>query len=219
MKYLLLALLFGTSAYAVPVLNENIAAEGALLTIWPDHKDPNHFYFAPNLMEISQDRNQNLKFHLTEFYDNCRLGRCTKRAMLNTFFIAAYREHHLKIAQEGILKKFPKARFSPIPFLSSKVEFGRTLTPFVKDNDCAPKGGQAADEVPCSMVLNYKGINTLVPYLNEGKIVPFRFLYKIAGVLASGDGTFQDEMIDYSITVNLGGEKLINHQDLNQDMK
>ncbi len=217
MKFLLsLLFLMSTTSYAVPVLNENIAAEGTLITIWPDHKDPNHYYFAPNMMNISKDKNSDPKLHFTEFLSNCNFTRrCSVKGMLNVFFVAGYREDQLRDAQAGILKINPKARFSPIPFLSSKVEFGKVLSTFVDHHDCSPRAGQAADEVPCSLVLNSRGLKTLVPYLREGKIFPFKFFYRISGVLSLGDGSFKDEMLDYATTVNLGGDVLIGHTDLN----
>ena len=52
-SFLLMLFLLTTHALAAPVLNNNVAADGTMVTIWPDHEDPNHYYFAPNLMKIA----------------------------------------------------------------------------------------------------------------------------------------------------------------------
>lgn len=216
MKTLLLTLcLISGVAKAAPVLNNNMAAEGTLVTIWPDHKDPNHFYFAPNSMKLAVDEKGAAKFHLTRYQDNCNVfKRCDKKAMVTALFETAYKEEQLKAAQAGILKIKPQARFSVIPFQGSRVEFGKTMTPFIVEHDCAPRAGQAADEVPCTMNFNAKGVNTLIDFLSEGKVLPFKFFYKISGVIQEAGDKFRDESLEYAITVNLGGEVLINHEDL-----
>lgn len=220
MKFFILLSLLSTQLWAVPVLNKNMAAEGTLVTIWPDHRDPDQFYFAPNFMQISLDLKKNAKFHLTEYYvGRCgrlgsSIGACKRKALLTTLFVAGFEENQLKTAELGIRKLRPQARFSAIPFLGSEVEFGETLGPFIDDHECAPKAGQAADEIPCSITLNNRGIEKLSAYLAQGKILPFKFLYKISGVIDDGSGHFSLTSLDYGLTVNLGGEMLINHPDL-----
>jgi len=215
MKTFILALsLISCHVFALPVFNQNMAAEGTLVTIWPDHIDPNHFYFAPNLMKLSMTERGIVKFNLTKYFSNCRFRLCNVKALLNAFFIAGYKQDELKIAQDGILKRFPKAIFSPIPYISSRVEFGNTLDPFIDQEDCSPIAGQASDEVPCSLTLNGRGIKTLIPRLNEGKVFPFKFYYKISGVLNLANDQYKDYNLDYAIVVNLGSEMLINHEDL-----
>lgn len=207
-------------AQAVPVLNRNMAADGTVVTIWPDHADPNHFYFAPNFMRISNDSNGKPKFNLTQYrMGNCgrigrRLGKCHYKAMLTSLLIADYEAEQLREAQAGIRKIRPQARFSAIPFLASQVEFDSTLEEFIDDHQCSPKAGQAADEIPCTMTLNNQGIYNLMPYLNSGAVLPFKFIYQISGVVEGPDGKLTDQILDYGLTVNFGGDMLIKHPDL-----
>lgn len=220
MKLFIILTLLTINAFAVPVLNKNMAAEGTFVTIWPDHQDPDHFYFAPNFMRIAIDHRNEPKFHFTQYQTGrCgriggSLGRCHSKALLTTLMVSGFNEGQLNIAKDGIKKLRPKARFSAIPFLASKVEFGETLGPFIDDHECAPQAGQAADEIPCSITLNRRGMTKLVPFLNQGKVIPFKFIYKISGLIDNGMGGFEETMLDYGLTVNLGGEILINHPDL-----
>lgn len=221
MKALLILLLIITTAQAAPVLNKNMAADGTFVTIWPDHADPTHFYFAPNFMKIARDKDETLKFHFTQYRSgNCgRIlrNRCQYKAMITSLMIAGYEESQLLQAQAGIKRIVPQARFSPIPFLSSKVEFGDTLDEFIEQHDCSPRAGQAADEIPCSITLNQRGILNLMPFLNAGRILPFKFIYKIAGVIEGANGQFENQELDYGLTVNLGGSELVKHPELDTD--
>ncbi len=220
MKYLWLFFIM-TQAWAVPVLNRNMAAEGTFVTIWPDHKDPDHFYFAPNFMKISVDENKTAKFHFTPYTTgSCgrlggAFGSCKKRALLTTLLTAGYELEQLQLAQAGIRKQRPQARFSAIPFLASEVQFGDSLSIFIENHECAPKAGQAADEIPCTLTFNKRGIAKMVPFLDQGRIIPFKFIYKISGLLENGEGNFEMTTLNYGLTVNLGGEMLVNHPDLN----
>ncbi len=104
MKYLLLFFLM-SNVWAVPVVNKNMAAEGTFVTIWPDHKDPDHFYFAPNFMKVSVDENKVAKFHFTRYTTgSCgrfgsTLGSCKRKGLLTTLFKAGYEMEQLQIAQ------------------------------------------------------------------------------------------------------------------------
>ncbi len=220
MKFLWVLLLL-TQAWAVPVVNKNMAAEGTFVTIWPDHKDPDHFYFAPNFMKIALDVKSTPKFHYTEYWKgNCgrfgsAVGGCKKRALVTTLLAAGYEMEQLGIAEAGIRKLRPQARFSAIPFLASEVQFGETLSAFIEEHECAPRAGQAADEIPCTLTFNKRGIDKMVPFLNSGRVIPFKFIYKISGLLEDGEGKFEMTTLNYGLTVNLGGEMLVNHPDLN----
>lgn len=222
MKLLFLLLILGIQAQAAPVFNQNMAADGTFVTIWPDHKDPNHFYFAPNFMRIALDASETPKFQFTQFETgNCssrwarRMGYCHYKALITSLLVAGYEMEQLNQAQEGIRKIRPQARFSPIPFITSKVEFGDTLNKFIDEHECSPRAGQAADQIPCTITFNSNGIYYLMPFLNAGKILPIKFVYTISGVKELADGSFEDAMLDHGLTVNLGGEVLINHPDLN----
>jgi hypothetical protein len=50
------AVLFSTSAYALPLLSENAAQnQGSALTLYPDSNNPNLFYFFPNSSKFAVD--------------------------------------------------------------------------------------------------------------------------------------------------------------------
>lgn len=205
------------SVTAAPVLNHNMASAGNNITIWPDHKDPDQFYFAPTIMKLAKDSSGKAAFHGFEFEDNCRMIRgCRRKFLMTSYFEAGYRNQEFQEAKSKIQQLRPKARFSPIPFMGSSVDFGTVLTPFIDTHNCSAMGGQSTDVLPCTIVLNEKGIRNLVPNLLGGGLVAFNYRYKILGVVDVGAAQFKEAEKEYSIAVNLGGEDLKNHPDLVQ---
>ena len=55
-----------------------------------------------------------------------------------------------------------------------------------------------------------------MPFLNSGRTLPFKFIYRISGVIEGANGQYLNESLDYGLTVNLGGDVLMNHPELNE---
>lgn len=215
MKYIFLLLASITSAHAIPVLNQNAAGNATSVTIWPDHADPNQFYFAPSSIRISE-QNGSPRFGFVEYRVHCnRFGRnCQSKALVTSILRADFEHQELADAQALIRKSRPQARFSVIPMFEGEVEFIETVAHFVDRHECVPRAASAADDIPCSLVLNRKGIEAMKPYLASGKVIPLQFTYKLMGVSLKPNNTFEEMTIRYGIAVNLGGDELINHPDL-----
>jgi hypothetical protein len=215
MKTILMALLFVQTAYALPILNKNAAGIGSNIIIWPDHADPNHFYFAPSTIALSESRGEKA-FSFIEYKTGCnRFGRkCSSKAMLSSLLKACFLQEDLEAAQNEIRKTKPQARFAVVPMLNGKVEFSQSLIPFIDNHSCSPFTAQASDEIPCSLTLNDKGIRTLKPILLEGKVLPMKFNYEILGVHEIDGKKYLDAKLDLGLAVQIGGELTINHPDL-----
>lgn len=211
---LLLSLLFTGAVRATPVLNQNAAAEGSTVQIWPDHQDSDHFYFAPSRIVLSSDA-AGPKFHLTRFQTGCSVMGigCKRKGMINALLVASFQDEALRKAQDGILRLRPQARFSAIPMLDGEVRFTAVLAPFIVAEDCSPRTGQATDEIPCNLTINNRGLSKLVPFLADGKVLAFQFVYRIQGVNALANG-YVEAQTRYGVAVELGGEALKGHQDL-----
>jgi hypothetical protein len=210
-----LGLFASFAASAVPVLNRNVSTTGSTITIWPDHKDPNQFYYAPTRMRVALKDGRPLITAVDYYEGSCRWGRrCERRMLLTTFFEAAYNESDLNDTQRKILTMNPNANFVPVPFISSQVQFGTTLASFIEEHNCSPVGGQTADLVPCTIVLNQQGVYRLLPALQQGKLLAFNFTYKLMGAVESASGQFKDFETEYSIAVNLGGEAFVGLEEL-----
>lgn len=215
MKTLILTLFFVHSAYALPVFNKNAAGLGSNIIIWPDHLDPNHFYFAPSTIAHSELKGDKA-FSFIEYKTGCnRFGRnCSTKAMLSSILKAQFQQMDLESAQNEIRKTKPLARFAVVPMLNGRVEFSQSLLPFIDNHSCSPYTAQASDEIPCSLTLNFKGIRTLKPMLMEGKVLPMKFQYEILGLQEIEGGKYVDAKIDLGLSVQIGGDITVNHPDL-----
>lgn len=214
MRFLFIVAFYIGFAQAAPVFNANVAGTGEYVTVWPDHKDPNLFYYAPAALSIAVDRRGGAKFNVTSFLTNCnRFNRCTEKAKVTVFFAPILDQKLLEDAQALIRKRKPNAVFSPVPFLASKLDMGGALAAFVELNDCSSLAGLAGDEVACSMILNPRGVRYLLPSLNAGQVHPMKFSYSLSGVSETVQG-YRDVNLDFIITIKFGGEILVNHPDL-----
>ena len=215
MKKLILSMcLAASTAHAVPVLNQNMAADGTNIVIWPDHENPDHFYYAPSIVHLAK-RASEVKFHLMKYRTGCTVVGigCRTKAMINALLVADYHSD-LEKAQQGIRRLRPQARFSTIPMFDGKVKFPPTVKAFIDQHDCSPNSGQPVDEIPCSLTLNKRGIRNLVPFLAEGKVMAFQFTYRIEGVNSYPGTGFRVASTPYGVAVALGGEELRHHIDL-----
>jgi hypothetical protein len=218
MKTLLLAgLIFSSGLYAAPIVNKNIATKGSKVTIWPDHLDSNQFYYAPKSLKLAKDENGKVMFNAFEYkMPGCGLLKQCRLMYMNSFFEVDFAEKDLNDQIAAIMQSQPKAKFSPIAYMESVVIFSNLLKPFIADHNCASRGGQAMDLVPCGLILNKKGIEKIAMMLSEGLPVTFNFNYTISGVVEGENPRYRNEERIYSVGVNMGGEDLIHHPDLDQ---
>ncbi len=215
MKTFLLLLLTLNSAFALPVLNQNAAGIGSKVIIWPDHADPNHFYFAPSSVGHAAELGAG-SFSFIEYTNDCnRFGRnCQKKGLLNAILKAQFDDANLLAAQEQIRKLKPQARFAVVPMFNGRVEFNQSLTTFIAHHSCSPNTAQANDLIPCSLTLNSRGLRTIKPMLLEGDVLPLKFNYQISGVQEIEGKKYVDATIDLGLAVQLGGEVTLQHPDL-----
>lgn len=218
MKTLLMTgLMLSSSLYAAPVVNKNISTKGSLVTIWPDHLDPDQFYFAPKSLKLSQEEDGSVKFNAFKYKTpGCGLLSRCHNAHISSFYRADFADHDLDEQISVIRQTKPKARFSPVSYMISKVNFSKLLAPFIVDHECDGYGGQAMDEVSCSMILNKKGIKEIISRFNNRRPVVFHFDYTISGVVEGENPRYRNEDRTYSVSVNMAGDDLFNHPDLEQ---
>lgn len=220
MKTLFIFLFTISTAFALPVLDENRASGGGLVTIWPDHQDKNRFYFAPNELLMSEDERGRLNFSYKEYQvgrcflwvDRAR-GYCHTKALVSTIFSPVYLKEEVEKSFQELKKKNPKASLLPISFQKSKLIFPSSLNSrLVDEHDCDPITGQMGDEVPCQMTLNFRGIRVLKDLLMEGRVIPLTYEYQIRGVVHSDEG-FKEKVMNFGIATKLGDTRLMNHPD------
>jgi hypothetical protein len=212
MKTLLLLtiLLKSMSAFAIPIVNENVANSG-VMTIYPDHKDPHRFYIAPNIVTIAKSSNGRPWFSYSEY----RKSFFNILGVMQMTLVPAYTREELEQAKSEILKKDPAAEFSGVPFIESTLALTGALPELIIENQCNHKGGLVGQEQACALVLTSKGRYIFYKALEKKMIfTTLQFEYSVQAVVRKADGSFADQIIQHGIAVRIDGDQLSKYPEL-----
>lgn len=206
---ILLACVCTDSAFAIPVVNENVANSG-VMTIYPDHADTNRFYIAPNVVTIAKNSEGIPLFAYDEY-----VRHFSTVGLMQMTLVPAYTREELEIAKAEILKTKPNAQFSGVPFIESSLDLTGELPEIVEMSQCNHIGGLIGQEQGCIIQLTKRGRNLFYSALNQKKIfTTLQFEYSIQAVVRKADGTFVDQTVRHGIAVRIDGDQLSNYPQL-----
>lgn len=206
MKSLLLIglLLIGGPAFAVPIVNENVANFG-VITIYPDHADPNRFYVAPNVVTLSVD-NQGIP--VAGYYEFTSVEGYS-RALLQMTMTAAYTREEFEAAKNAILARNPAAQFSGLPFVGSKLVLNGQIKDLIRQNECNHIAGLIGQEQSCSLLLNLRGRNAFRDAVKQKKVfLHLQFEYTVKAFVKNAAGGLADYDLTHGIAARISGEQL-----------
>lgn len=202
---LFLTLVYSVGSFALPVMNENVASSG-IVTIYPDHADPNRFYIAPNIVTVAKRENNKAAFT----YSESRLNLFQKIAYIQMLLTAAYTTEDLKVAQEIILKNNPNAQFSGLPFIVSSLEMNGELPDLISQNECCHEAGLIGQQQACSLTLTPRGRTLFLKALSRNALfLTLSFKYSVWGAARRADGGFADQMITHAVAVKIDAGELV----------
>jgi hypothetical protein len=206
---ILLITLSLNSAWALPIVNENVANSG-VMTIYPDSKDPHRYYIAPNVVVISKDNTGKPYFTYTEIG-----GWFSVTGLMQMTLVPAYTRDELDGAKAEIVKKDNQAQFSGLPFIESSLALTGNLPELISDNQCNHQGGLIGQEEACTMVLTSLGRNLFRTALSKRSLfTTLQFDYSVQAVVSKADGTFADQTINHGIAVRIDGDQLSQYPEL-----
>ncbi|QDK39276.1 hypothetical protein [Bdellovibrio sp. NC01] len=202
----LFLMIYSASAKALPVVNENVA-NGGIVTIYPDHKDPHRFYVAPNVVTVAKMNDGKAIFMYTENRKNL----FQKIAHIQMVLGAAYTTEDLKTAEAEILKRDPQAQFSGLPFIESSLEMSGELPDLIADNECVHDAGLIGQEQSCGLTLTPRGRSLFLKSIDRKALfLTLNFKYSILGVAKRADNSFADQTITHAVAVRIDGGELVN---------
>lgn len=151
MKFLLviLSLVISYRAFATPVMDTAIGAGSNLVvTIVPDDKDPNLYYFFPNHFGLSRDSNN--KRQLFSYIEKSEgfLG-LSKSGYVNTIFEAGV-SSLLSQKTDEIKKANPNAKFAPITIFRAGFLPHDVFNILLTNIDCQHYGNVIGQQVACA---------------------------------------------------------------------
>jgi hypothetical protein len=207
-----LALMMNTSAFAVPVVNENVA-NSDVMTIYPDHQDPHRFYVAPNVVMIAKNQKGIPVFSYAEYWS----GFFNITGVVTMTLVPAYTRDELEVAKAEILKKDPQSQFSGVPFIESKLELTGVLAELIETNECRHAAGLIGQEQSCSFVLTNKGRALfLTAIVRKTLFTTLQFQYTVQAMVRKADNSFGDQSITHGIAVRIDGDQLAKYPGLIQ---
>ncbi|MEK2646771.1 hypothetical protein [Bdellovibrio sp. BCCA] len=199
-----------SSAWAIPVVNENVANSG-VMTIYPDHQDPHRYYVAPNVVMIATNSEGVPYFSYGEFRKNL----INKIGVISMTLVPAYTREELELAKAEILKKDPKAEFSGVPFIESKLSLTGVLAELIGENECNHRGGLIGQEQSCAIVLTSKGRTFFLKSIQKRTLfTTLQFEYALQAVVRKADGSFVDQEINHGVAVRIDGDQLSKYPQL-----
>ena len=191
-------------SWAVPVVNENVANSG-VMTIYPDNMDPHRYYVAPNVVQISTNKEGQPNFVYAEY----KQGLFDQIGVMQMTLEPAYTNDELSVAQAEIRKKDPLAEFSGVPFIGSRLELTGALADLFKATACDHPAGLIGQEQACSLILSRKGRKIFYKAL-ESKVIftTLQFQYSLQAVVRKADGKYADQVVQHGVAAVIHGGQL-----------
>lgn len=196
-------------AWAVPVVNENRADSG-IVTIYPDHADPNRFYVAPNIVLIAREGEVPMfSYHEVRADVPVFWPFAKPVAVLQMLLVPTYTREELEVAKAKILAANPAAQFSGLPFVSSDLMMSGEAPLLIKEHKCSHGAGLVEQQQACSMVLTERGRSVFKRAMNNRSLfTTFQFTYQFSGFARLPDNTFREQMITHGIAARIDGDQL-----------
>ena len=212
-QVMVLLFLLTMNAHALPIMNRNTpGAEN--LNFFPDSRDPNLLYYAPNLMILGSSKDSTPLFMYNEFKE-----RFTQKALIQAVMVPGFHENDLASAKARIRALHPAVQFAALPFVGSKIEISDQFAPLIESGDCNHLAGNVSDEQTCLLTLTPKGRRVILRSLLSSSGISMNFNYQIEGVLEDADGKYSSKTFNFSVAGHIGGSEMRNFPNLFLDHK
>jgi hypothetical protein len=210
-----ISILSSVISAAIPVVNENVANSG-VITIYPDHKDPNRYYIAPNIVMIAKTSRGIPVFS----YFDTRKSFFKPIGIMQMTLVPAYTHDQFESAKAAILIKNPNAVFSGVPFVKSELTLTGDLPSIISANRCNHIAGLIGQQQSCVIELTNNGRYLFRKSIkNRLLFTTLQFEYTIHAVRLLADGTYQDTEMTHGIAVVLDGDQLADYPQLIQTLE
>lgn len=207
-----LLMFLSAQSLAIPVINENVANSG-VMTIYPDHQDPNRYYIAPNVAMIAKNSKGVPVF---SYYDT-RKSFWKPIGIMQMTLVPAYTHDEFESAKAAILAKNPNAVFSGVPFVRSELALTGDLPSIFSDNRCNHIAGLIGQQQSCVLELTNNGRYLFAKAIKHRLLfTTLQFEYTLQAVRLRADGKYEDTEITHGIAVVIDGDQLADYPKLIQ---
>ncbi len=210
MKYLFL--LFLTSAYGLPILDQSAGSEH-LIFVYPDHEDKSLFYATPTTIEIAKDPITNIPlFSYQEYKDHCsriRFKKCYPRAIIRVLLKPKFEQLSLDKIRQNLLKITNDPVITALPFIASKINLEKSFKEIDHDlTFCNHRAAQVGAFQACVIHLNEAGVKLKRKYLTQAMSLMVHFDYTVRGVVTKIDDSFMVSQKSFGVGGSVGSSTL-----------
>lgn len=139
-----------------------------------------------------------------------------KFALLQATLKPYFDESDFSQAKAKILKSNPKAIFTGLPFIESRVLFGDLLGRLIESSECDHHAGVLGEEQVCSFILNSKGVKVFRAQLSRGLALTLELEFTVNGVIQTPSGGFESKLNTYRMAGRIGSAELAKYPQLFQ---
>lgn len=208
MKHILSAVLWSsfylsTQAYALPILRESAATyDSMFVTIYPDHRNPNLYYFLPNSMQFAKDPVTGVPDFSLNTYGAEQSDPKLAKGWITFVFRAAVTPD-VQAALNSFKKDHPGAILATLPVGESYLTVGTSRdgvpssggADWFKSWDLPPYGGVFESEVGGNAYLTGEGAKMMSTIVFQPKTsFSLNYCFKVDGVTPNMDARV---VIDY----------------------
>ena len=189
-----LALLISLNARAVPVVDTAIGTVTPLpVTVVPDDKDPNLYYYFPAAYAVSRDASGKASFGYHEY--SGLFGDKGWAVMT----MAAEFDSNLAAKLAEVKTQNPAATFSPIPLTQGLISEGKIDLKYLSDSECQDAGGVIGQEIGCKFLVKSKYRSAFIKGMRASQIHQFYYNYEFAAIRNGTVGVFK-----HSVPIKFG---------------
>jgi hypothetical protein len=173
-------------AQAAPIFSESEAYRKAqILTLYPDSRNPNKFYFIPNSSGFARMENGLPAFGFTYWGlkpDNAEAGAYM------TFTTRLAMDPQQREALTEFLQEHPRAEIAVVPIQSSMIGLntssasGIPLSKFFEEWNLPERGGRAEDEVGANTMMTKLGAKVMLKAIENPQALKLDYCYKVQGL-------------------------------------
>jgi hypothetical protein len=190
------------ASHALPVLRESAGAyQGNFVTIYPDHRNPNLYYFLPNKIDFAKDPRTGVPSFSLNTY-GVEQSNLEAAGGWMTFVFQAAVSAEVRAALDEFLRTHPGAQLTTLPIGESYLTVGKSrdgipsdaAKKFFSSWELPPAGGVLESEVGGNGYLTGLGAKIMTNAIRNSVAYELNYCFRVDGVTPYMDAKV---IIDY----------------------
>jgi hypothetical protein len=175
------------ATFALPLMAENAAQKvSSVLTLYPDHIDPNLVYFMPNSSMFATEASTGLPEFSFTYYGLDKGVLSPDAGAYMVFDLRLHSDADQKAALDAVIASGKHIAVLPVQSstigLTSTATGGLPLGPYFKEFNFAKMAGRAEDEVAVNAILTGLGAKVFKASIESSALLKVDYCYMVEGL-------------------------------------